>query len=65
MLFLKFGFKGSVILTQTLSLLKEKGVIDVIKWITKPSICISCRMGKTYKQPFNFTNKISEFHCDL
>lgn len=56
--------------SRVLSLLKEKKVIDITRWITQPNICVSCQMGKSCKLPFNKTNKISQFplekiHCDL
>ena len=53
-----------------LSFLKDKNLIDVSVWVSKPSICVSCQMGKSCKIPFNKANKISMFplekiHCDL
>lgn len=40
-----------------LPLLKEKKVIDVSHWMSKPLICTSCQMGKSCKLPFNSLNK--------
>ena len=56
--------------SRLLSLLKEKNVIDVTHWVTKPILCASCQMGKSCKLPFSNSNKISKFsldkiHCDL
>lgn len=49
---------------KSISLLKDRRLIDVTHWLTKPNRCISCQMGKSCKLPFNRFNKISEFPLD-
>lgn len=51
-------------------MLKDRKLIDVSLWASKPSICISCQMDKSCKLPFDKANKVFVFpldkiHCDL
>lgn len=56
--------------SKLLNLLKDKGFLNVARWTSKYSICVSCQLGKSCKLLFNSLNKTSKFslekiHCDL
>ena len=43
--------------SKILYLLKDK--INISHWVSKPTVCVSCQMGKSCKLPFQSSNKIS------
>lgn len=56
--------------SSTLSFLNSNKLIDVSSWNKKVSVCTSCQMRKSYKLPFQVSNKreieqLIKIHCDL
>lgn len=50
--------------------MNNKKDIDITQWITNPSVCASCQLGKSCKQPFKALDKVLDFpldkvHCDI